>query len=207
MSDQQTETRRERRIKSQKKQIMDAAAVLFAEKGYNATTTKDIALTADIGESTLYGYFPSKREILLAILTQQVDTIDFFLEQIDQFNSRSEFISASDKVLELTLANAVYTRALIGEAWINDDILNGFVVARLHKVSSLLKQFISEKSASGFLRPIDPDIGARIIISSFIGAILPVLRGIAPVPSPEERHALAETIISIIMDGMVQKAA
>ena len=207
MSDQQTETRRERRIKHQKKQIMDAAAVLFAEKGYNATTTKDIALTADIGESTLYGYFPGKREILMAILTQQVDTIDSFLEYIDLFNSRAEFISVSDKILELILANAIYTRALIGEAWINDEILDNYVVVRLQKVGSLLKQFISEKTTSGLLSPIDPDIGARIIISSFIGAILPVLRGVAPIPTPEQRLALAETIISIIMDGMVHKAA
>jgi AcrR family transcriptional regulator len=205
MSDQQLETRRDRRIKRQKQQIMDAAAALFAEKGYNATTTRDIALTVDIGESTLYGYFPGKREILIAILTQQVDSMDSFIARIDQFTNRDEFITVSDNILELILTNSIYTRALIGEAWINDEILNNFVTARLQRVGSLLMQFIEEKTSSGLLRPIDPGIGARIIISAFIGAILPVLRGVAPVPSAEERLTLAETIVSIIMDGMIQK--
>ena len=67
------QTRRERRIERQRKIIMDAAAELFAQKGYMATTTKDIADAVDIGESTLYGYFSSKKEVLQAILSQQAE--------------------------------------------------------------------------------------------------------------------------------------
>ena len=37
------QTRRERRIARQRKTIMDAAAELFAQRGFRATTTRDIA--------------------------------------------------------------------------------------------------------------------------------------------------------------------
>ncbi len=62
------ETRRDRRIKRQRQEITDAAARLFASQGYGATTTRDIAQAVDMGESTLYGYFSSKQDILVAIL-------------------------------------------------------------------------------------------------------------------------------------------
>jgi AcrR family transcriptional regulator len=76
------QTRRERRIERQRKAIMDAAAELFAQKGYRATTTRDIAEAVDIGESTLYGYFSSKKELLQAILSQQAEMVDALLVHI-----------------------------------------------------------------------------------------------------------------------------
>ena len=61
---------------------MDAAAELFAQKGYQATTTRDISDALDIGESTLYGYFSSKKDVLQAILSQQAEMVDALLLHI-----------------------------------------------------------------------------------------------------------------------------
>ena len=49
-----------------------------------ATTTKDIAEAVDIGESTLYGYFSSKKEVLQAILSQQAEMVDALLMHLDR---------------------------------------------------------------------------------------------------------------------------
>jgi AcrR family transcriptional regulator len=61
-------------------QILDAAATLFAEHGYSNTDTQLLADRLQIGKGTLYRYFPSKRELFLAVadrvmrqLRQQVD--------------------------------------------------------------------------------------------------------------------------------------
>ena len=62
--------RRERRIARRKKEILDAAARIFAEKGYANATTREIAEAADMAEGTLYNYFGGKRELLLAVASQ-----------------------------------------------------------------------------------------------------------------------------------------
>jgi AcrR family transcriptional regulator len=47
--------------------IMTAAADLFRQRGYRATTLEAIARTVGVSKPTLYGYFRSKEELLAAI--------------------------------------------------------------------------------------------------------------------------------------------
>ena len=72
----ETSTRRERQVQRKKEEILAAATRVFAAKGFSAATTKDIANEADIGESTLYNYFDSKREIMLAIMDEYKQLFD-----------------------------------------------------------------------------------------------------------------------------------
>lgn len=47
--------------------LLDAAARLFAERGYAATSTRDIALAADMLPGSLYYHFASKEQMLVAV--------------------------------------------------------------------------------------------------------------------------------------------
>ena len=47
-----------------RQRILDAAAVLFGDQGYSATTMRQIARRARIDAGTVYYYFASKEEIL-----------------------------------------------------------------------------------------------------------------------------------------------
>lgn len=49
--------------------IIDAALTVFAERGYDGTTTAAICRQAGIGSGTFFHYFPAKLDVLLAILT------------------------------------------------------------------------------------------------------------------------------------------
>ena len=195
-------TRRERRIQRQRAAIMQASAQLFARQGYLATTTKDIAHSLDIGESTLYGYFSSKQEILKAILDGQAGMVDSLLVHLNDLDDRPSMVNMVDLLMEKVLATAVYTRVVIAEAWIDDQVLQAFVLARWQPVLERLQDLISGRVASGAFRPIDPRLGARMILTAFIGAILPALRGIEPLPSPEQRRDLAETVVEFFGAGL-----
>ena len=70
------DTRRDRRINRQKEEILQAAGSVFSEKGYASSTIHDIAIKADIGDGTIYNYFPGKREILLTIAGKQTEAIN-----------------------------------------------------------------------------------------------------------------------------------
>jgi AcrR family transcriptional regulator len=195
-------TRRERRIERQRRTIMDAAADLFAQKGYRATTTRDIAEAVDIGESTLYGYFSSKKEVLEAILSQQAEMVDALLMHLVELEDPQSFVNLVDLLMEKILTRTVYNRVLIAEAWTDDEVLQSYVVARWQPVMQTLQNFISMKIAKGIFRSIEPDMGARMVVGSFIAAILPVLRGVEPAPSPERRHNLAMMIVETISNGL-----
>jgi AcrR family transcriptional regulator len=49
-----------------REEILDAAAELFAERGYSDADTQHLADRVGVGKGTLYRYFPSKRDLFLA---------------------------------------------------------------------------------------------------------------------------------------------
>ena len=53
--------------------ILDAARNLFLEKGFERTTTRDIAATARVAAGTLFNYFPTKEALGLAIVAASLD--------------------------------------------------------------------------------------------------------------------------------------
>ncbi|MGB8212485.1 MAG: TetR/AcrR family transcriptional regulator [Anaerolineales bacterium] len=196
------QTRRERRIEHQRKAIMDAAAELFAQKGYLATTTKDIAEAVDVGESTLYGYFSSKKDVLQAILFEQAEMVDALLAHLTELDDHQSIVDLVDLLMEKILTRTVYNRVLIAEAWTDDEILQAYVLTRWQPIMDTLKNLIATRIASGEFRPVEPDFGARMIVACFVAAILPVLRGVEPPPSPEQRRHLAATIVETISYGL-----
>jgi hypothetical protein len=99
-------------------------------------------------------------------------------------------------------ARLPFLRALLTESWTDDSLLQAFVAARLRRVFQMLQTFISERVATGAFRPIDPGLGARLAMGMFGGLILPVLRGVEPLPTPEERRAMAETVVDLLLDGI-----
>jgi len=50
-----------------RQRILQTARRLFCDKGFDATTTRDIALAADIATGTLFNYFPTKEAILACL--------------------------------------------------------------------------------------------------------------------------------------------
>lgn len=73
--------------------IKEAARQVFMERGYEAATTREIAARADVATGTVFVYAKDKRDLMLMILNDDLDSIDEnvidpgapFLEQLDQF--------------------------------------------------------------------------------------------------------------------------
>src|SRR5437773_3128535 len=77
---------------SRTRQILDAAARLFAEHGYADTDTQLLADELGVGKGTLYRYFPSKQDLFLAAvdrvmqrMRQEIDaSIADIVDPLDQ---------------------------------------------------------------------------------------------------------------------------
>lgn len=66
---------RQRRKEARPSELLDAALELFVEKGFAATRAEEVAARAGVSKGTLYLYFPSKEELLKAVIghTLQAD--------------------------------------------------------------------------------------------------------------------------------------
>ncbi|MBN1149125.1 MAG: TetR family transcriptional regulator [Anaerolineales bacterium] len=56
-------------------QILDAAAQIFSQKGFHATSMQDIAQAVNLQKGSLYHHISSKQEILVAVLDRALDLL------------------------------------------------------------------------------------------------------------------------------------
>jgi AcrR family transcriptional regulator len=196
------EGRRQRRIARRQREILAAAARVFASKGFAKATTKEIADEADVAEGTLYNYFGGKREMLLAMAEGMETPMQAAMIAVSGQDDRTAAIALFETALNFTETQIPFLRALLGEAWVDDELLEQFFTARWARVEELVRAYIAERIAAGAFRPFDPVLGARAVVGMYVGLMLPVIRGIAPLPSPEERRALAETLTDLLLDGV-----
>ncbi|MEO8298316.1 MAG: TetR/AcrR family transcriptional regulator [Burkholderiales bacterium] len=62
--------------------ILDAAAALFAKTGYPSAKMQDIATACGATKSMLYHYFPTKDDLLFAMLDQHLQSVLKAVEQV-----------------------------------------------------------------------------------------------------------------------------
>jgi AcrR family transcriptional regulator len=79
--------------------IMDCAAALFAKEGYPSAKMQDVAKACGATKSMLYHYFPTKEDLLFAMLTEHMERV---IQSVDQaMQTRG---SPSDRLLALVQA-------------------------------------------------------------------------------------------------------
>jgi len=196
------EERRQRRIARRRSEILAAAARVFADKGYANATTKEIADAADIAEGTLYNYFGGKREILLAIAHEGQAPIEALLQDATGLQGREDMIALVERGYDVFVSQLPFMRTLLLEAWLDDVIFQDFVLDRFQRIGELVGAYIAQRIEDGGFRPVDPALTTRMVLGMFISTILPLLRGTAPPPSHERRHALAEAVVDLLLDGI-----
>jgi AcrR family transcriptional regulator len=66
---------RQRRKEARPQELLDAALELFVEKGFAATRSDEVAVRAGVSKGTLYLYYPSKEELLKAVIQQNLSQL------------------------------------------------------------------------------------------------------------------------------------
>ncbi|EHM93846.1 hypothetical protein HMPREF0975_01772 [Actinomyces sp. oral taxon 849 str. F0330] len=69
-------TRTHRPAAQRREEILDAAHALFTTKGFQPTTMEDILKVVGIAKGTLYYHFPSKEQILRALVLRIVGQVE-----------------------------------------------------------------------------------------------------------------------------------
>lgn len=67
--------KRQQKKEHTRQAILQAAIRLFGQRGYENTTIDTLASEAGVGKGTIYGYFRSKSDILLAFCNEEIDIV------------------------------------------------------------------------------------------------------------------------------------
>ena len=81
--------RREREKLAHRREIMDAATRIFAQKGFSNATLDEIAQEAEFSKGALYLYFSNKEDLLYSIIGDKITVYIKFLE--DTLSGKASF--------------------------------------------------------------------------------------------------------------------
>jgi AcrR family transcriptional regulator len=106
--------KRARAKEANRRAILDAARIVFARTGYDATNIRDIIRETDLASGTFYNYFKSKEEVFEALANDSVKRFRPLLQKVRE--------EAKDLETYLYAAFGAYFSFLAEE---NDDAIQG----------------------------------------------------------------------------------
>jgi AcrR family transcriptional regulator len=157
-----------------KKEIALVALDLFAEKGFETTSISEVAKAAGIGKGTIYEYFSSKEELILAAFMTWVEQmmgpeVEEMLLSVDDPEQRLRLLVQGMMEAFISDERVIKLTALMFQLMLNDMALleNEQVNRMLRGLRKFLYDILLEGIARGVFKPeIARDI-KRITINLF----------------------------------------
>ena len=161
---------------ARRKQILDAATQVFAEKGFHRATIKDIARVAGIGDGTIYTYFASKDEVLLAVLDRLNETTERKQQFVlgDEQDLKAFFRAYLQQRMALLWPNAEVFRAVLPELLVNGELRKRYYEQVLAPTIAVGEQFSQAQSEQ---LQINIPLTVRAIAGTLFGLLLLQLLG------------------------------
>jgi TetR/AcrR family transcriptional regulator, cholesterol catabolism regulator len=157
---------RERKKLRARSDILAAANTLIARKGYADTTMREIADTANVSYQTLYNYFPSKAQIVRAMLTD-VAQVDAKLTKI--LTGAEPLVTKLQRVVKHYFDLVAHRERALWREIILEVFKNApeYLVLRAVKIDAgyqVLRTLLNEAQDSGELDPyVDTDLLAQTL--------------------------------------------
>ena len=191
-------------VAARKNQILDAAAAVFAEKGFHPTTIQDIAKTAGIAGGTIYNYFDSKPALLMGIFERMREAI---VE-----DARANPLPVASEMdlhafVKMTLSHPMMARKgddfalfriVVSEMMVSEEMRALYYEQILKPTLSVAETYLEEQGLS----PADAGLTIRAISGMVMGLMLEHIMGDADVQARWEE--LPDFLADLIVDGLSQ---
>ncbi|OGB08081.1 MAG: TetR family transcriptional regulator [Burkholderiales bacterium RIFCSPHIGHO2_12_FULL_65_48] len=194
---------RERQREAKRNAVLQAAAQLFNERGFHATSLDDIAARLNVTKPTLYYYVKNKDEILLQCVGKG---LVMMLEGIDA--SRAAGGKAIDQLMTCMQVYARIVTMDFGMCLIRvgDEQVPPESRKELRRLKSAIDQefrrLVAEGVAEGSIQPCDPKITAFVIA----GALSWIGRWYQP-GGEYTAEQVAQQCIATLCDGVLRRPA
>jgi AcrR family transcriptional regulator len=186
-----------------RQQIVDVATQLFARQGYEGTTTRQIAESAEVNEAIIFRHFSTKEDLYWAVIEDQC-RMRAGREKLEQAlgsgqNDEQIFTSIASEFLS---RDATLPRLLLFSALERHEVSQRFFKVHVASYYEILGDYIRRRIEDGAFREVDPILGAR----SFFGMLvyhfqIQELFGAKHLHDFELEHAV-KTFVGIWLKGM-----
>jgi AcrR family transcriptional regulator len=200
-------TARQRMAAARREQILETALKLFAERGFDATSTRQIAKEAGIAEGLIFHYFPTKASLLTAILEDRLEGRRAFRTRLrplleDAGGKPAPVVLGAvasgwlatlrrDEEIIVVLFTAAQTNPEVRAAW------QGLI----REGTELLTGYLASRVEAGELRKDLPlETAATMFVSSLVIFFL-ARRQLPDREWREQSDAYARELISVWLDG------
>ena len=187
-------------VAARRTQILDAAITVFSEKGFHRATIKEIARVAGIADGTIYTYFASKDEVLLAVLDRLNETTERRQQFVlgDERDLKAFFRAYLQQRMALLWPNAEVFRAVLPELIVNGELRRQYYEQVLAPTIAVGEQFFQAQNEQ---LQITIPLTVRAIAGTLLGLLLLQLLGDEVVASQWE--ALPDVLTALFFDKIV----
>jgi AcrR family transcriptional regulator len=194
----------ERRRQLTREALLDAAAQVFARRGYGAGTLEDIADTAGFTTGAIYSNFGNKAELFLAVLERRNERLtDAYRQMLEQPDHPSTALSDVATVWarhELADRDALLLTLELRLAALRDPEGVGTKLAEFERrTEEAIAQFISER-----LREVSGSPDPSVAIEDFAAVIYAANQGIWQhvAVCSADHSTLFETFLALVTQGL-----
>jgi TetR/AcrR family transcriptional regulator, mexJK operon transcriptional repressor len=190
-----------------RQQIMNGALEVFASKGFESATNKDIARAAGIGSPGLiYHYFKDKADLLRQVMEQRapllrvLDDPTAFMDQPPREVLR--FFGTSFVTVLLNPPYTALIRLMLGESLRRPhiaDMMNHLGPAR---GIAFLANYLEHQMSLGALRRTDPRAAARCFVGPLLAYVITREIFIQPDAHTLSPEAMVETAVDVFLHGL-----
>lgn len=150
--------------------IMNAAIELFAEKGFEGTSIRDLATKADVNVAMVNYYFGSKDKLFEALIEQKATFMRGRLDEIASNKKLSE-IEKIDAIVESyvgrILSQPAFHRVLHQELLMGErESLHQNIVKVFGKNTLVLKNIIEQGIKKKIFKKVDPELTMATLIGT-----------------------------------------
>lgn len=188
-------------------QIINAAIEVFLKKGYEGATTKEIAKKAKVSEGTIFRYFKTKKDILIAILNRMAEQVFLEFEKEIHDNGNDDERETVKKLLKkyyrFIVDNSDLLKILFFEVQFHKDLKKEFNENVLSKMLEKSSGIIRE---AGYEGKTNSDIVVNVLCGLFFGLIIVDNINKSISGSNVVNGEVIDEIVDIILNGIKRDA-
>ncbi len=186
--------------------ILKAAQRLFANKGFEGTTTASLAQAAGVAEGTLFRHFPNKKAILIEVATDGwVEILTDLLTALSEMGSYKAVAQVMRRRMLNVRENADMMRVCFMEAQFHPELRDRIQSEVISKMTDVAEAFFQTAMDRGIYRPMNPKIVAQIFLGMFAVAGFSQDTILEPGASPQTMQEMAEGLADIFLNGVLNK--
>jgi AcrR family transcriptional regulator len=185
--------------------ILQAALQLFAKRGYEGTTTKDLAKSAGVAEGTLFRHFSNKKAILIEVATAGwVDILTDLLTELSEMGNYQAVSQVMRRRMLNMRKNGDLMRVCFIEAQYHPELRESIQAEVISKMTDVAEAFFETAMEKGIYRRMNPKIVAKVFLGIFAIAGFSEETIMNPDASPKAMQEMAEGISDIFLRGVLQ---